>query len=304
MNHDQMNHMNHSMTSGSGFDTFVQLWGPEIMLIAVLLAALYLAVVGPYRNRFADSAPVPRHKKIAFMAGLFMFYLALGSPVAYYGHHFLFSVHMAQQCLLFIFMVPLMIMGTPAWLVQPLFNQKILGAVLTKLTNPFLGIMFFNMLFSFYHIPQIFDAFHAMPAWNIAFHVLLTLLAFQMWWPILTPIPSQQRLSELRKMAYIFINGLLLTPACALITFAGTPLFETYMNAPQLFEYHSVLEDQVLGGVLMKLMQEASYGSILAYTFFRWYRKEREKDAPLDVLPNQQMTILPRPVGDGNGGTA
>lgn len=297
------NHMNQNMTTGSdsGFDSFVQLWSPDIMLITILLAALYLAIIGPYRKHFANSAPLPKYKKISFLAGLFMFYAALGSPIAYYGHHFLFSVHMAQQCLLFIFMVPLMIIGTPAWLVQPLFNQKILGAVLTKLTNPFFGILLFNMLFSLYHVPDIFDAFHAMPKWNIAFHVLLTLLAFQMWWPILTPIQSQQRLSELRKMAYIFINGLLLTPACALITFAGTPLFETYINAPQLFEYHNVLEDQVLGGVLMKLMQEASYGSILAYTFFRWYRRERAKDASLDVRPDMQMTILPRPVGDGNG---
>lgn len=270
------------------------------MLITIVLTALYLAIVGPYRKHFADSTPVPTYKKVAFMAALFSFYAALGSPIAYYGHHFLFSVHMAQQCLLFIFMVPLLIIGMPAWLVQPLFNQKILGAVLTKLTNPFLGILFFNMSFSFYHIPQIFDAVHARPEWNIAFHVILALMALQMWWPILTPIQSQQRLSELRKMAYIFINGLLLTPACALITFAGTPLFETYMNAPQLFQYHSLLEDQVLGGVLMKLMQEASYGSVLAYTFFRWYHSEKRKDASLDVMPNQQMPILPRPIGDGN----
>lgn len=272
------------------------------MLIAILLAVLYLVIIGPFRTRFADSAAVPGSKKFAFLSGIFLFYVALGSPVAYYGHHFLFSVHMIQQSLLFIFMVPLLVMGTPAWLVQPLFKKKILGSVLSILTNPFLGILSFNMLFSLYHIPMIFDTFHAYPLWNNLFHALLTFNALQMWWPILTPIQSQQRLSDLRRMGYIFINGLLLTPACALITFAGVPLFETYMNVPSVTPLiNGVLEDQVLGGVLMKLLQELSYGSILAYTFFRWFRREKVKDASLEMEPSQQVNILPRPIGEGNG---
>jgi putative membrane protein len=32
-----------------------------------------------------------------------------------------------------------------------------------------------------------------------------------------------------------------------------------------------------LGGVMMKLIQEAVYGSILIYVFKQWYRKENPK---------------------------
>lgn len=290
---------NHSM-SNSAFETFFQMWGPDILLIAILLAALYLAIVGPLRKHFADSAPVPTVRKISFLSGLFIFYLVLGSPVNYYGHHFLFSVHMFQQSLLFIFMVPLLLLGLPAWLVQPLFDRKTLGKVLTFLTKPLFALFGFNVLFSFYHIPMIFDFFHARPFLNDFFHVILTLAAAQMWWPMLTPIASQQRLSELRKMAYLFANGWLLTPACALIIFAEQPLFETYMNAPLLFETHSVLEDQVLGGVVMKLLQELSYACILSYLFFQWYRKERQVD-DIHITPNQKLQILPNPLPENNG---
>ena len=38
-----------------------------------------------------------------------------------------------------------------------------------------------------------------------------------MWWPMLNPLPEYQTLSDIKKLGYMFANGILLTPACALI---------------------------------------------------------------------------------------
>lgn len=40
----------------------------------------------------------------------------------------------------------------------------------------------------------------------------------------------------------------------------------------------SLLHDQQLGGVLMKVIQEIVYGVMLFYVFIEWYRKERDEE--------------------------
>jgi putative membrane protein len=38
------------------------------------------------------------------------------------------------------------------------------------------------------------------------------------------------------------------------------------------------VEDQQTGGVIMKIIQEIVYGTVIGYVFFRWARREREKE--------------------------
>ena len=47
-----------------------------------------------------------------------------------------------------------------------------------------------------------------------------------------------------------------------------------------------VVQDQQTGGIIMKIVQEIVYGTIIGYVFFRWARREREKDKEqLQQLP-------------------
>src|SRR5690606_11721631 len=124
---------------------------------------------------------------------------------------------------------------------------------------------------------------------------------------IVCPIPEMNTLTHLRKMGYIFLNGMLLTPACALIIFAPTAVYATYtdpvhwatsvafcipagasldvlsqLSGPEQFSIMNPRQDQQLGGVIMKLMQETIYGSILYYIFHHWYRKESSEDETVE----------------------
>lgn len=105
-------------------------------------------------------------------------------------------------------------------------------------------------------------------------------------------------------MGYIFLNGVLLTPACALIIFASGPLYNTFYDpvvwaralaycvpggsadilsqysGPSAFATMDPRHDQQLGGVIMKLAQEFIYGTILFYVFNQWFRKESREDDP------------------------
>lgn len=258
---------------------FFDLWNPDVFLYVTVIGALYLALTGPWAPRIAGSEPVPLKKKLLFLAGLVIYYLAAGSPLNYYGHHYLFSAHMVQQSFEYLVVPPMLLVGMPEWLLARMFPLGWPRKLLSFFTHPLLGAVAFNLLFSFYHLPFIFDDMSTNPAAMMLYHGILLIAAFMMWWPIVSPLLQQSQLSDLKKIAYIFVNSVLITPACALIIFSDTQLYETYRYVPELIAGHDAFADQRLGGVLMKLIQEGVYGSILAYVFFTWYRKERRRDA-------------------------
>jgi putative membrane protein len=61
-----------------------------------------------------------------------------------------------------------------------------------------------------------------------------------------------------------------------------------YSNVTVPFAHLSPLDDQQLGGVIMKIIQEIVYGATLAYIFFRWYRRERKEDDDMDRIEAQE----------------
>ncbi|MGE5702656.1 MAG: cytochrome c oxidase assembly factor CtaG [Clostridia bacterium] len=273
-------------------------WNPELLLLIGLVAAAYFIAIGPQRQSFPDSQPVSLGKKITFVTGLLLFYLCLGSPLNLLGH-FMFSAHMLQQCLLYLVMPLLILLGMPEWLLLALISPKWINRIVQFFSKPVLAVLLFNMLFSFYHVPFILDAAKQNVAFHNLAHLALLTAAFFMWIPVVSPIRELDHLSDLRKIGYLFANGVLITPACALIIFASAPLYTTFTEGPQLFcapffsapldksmfvNPLSPLEDQRLGGIMMKLTQEFTYACVLAYIFARWIKKERQID-PLEPQP-------------------
>lgn len=282
-----------SLTETFGFRAT---WNPELIVLIALIGLAYFSLIGPLRHTFLHATAATPKQQLLFSAGLLLFYLGMGSPLNVAGHY-LFSAHMLQQSILYLMMPLLMLAGTPEWLPRPLLSRKWIRRLLRFFSHPIPAVLLFNALFSFYHMPVILDMAMASLAMHNLIHLLLLVAAFFMWMPVIAPLPEINRLTQLQKLAFIFANGVLITPACALIIFAGSPLYETYVNGPSMLcaPFFSApidksmftvplqpLDDQRLGGIIMKLMQELTYGSVLAYVFAVWYRKE--KDQPDDGL--------------------
>ncbi|MFH5187207.1 cytochrome c oxidase assembly protein [Paenibacillus sp. TAB 01] len=282
MNSEPLGHLGHGAAPGAA--SFAELWGPAVLLVIVIIGWLYAMAIRKWRLQFPESEPVKRKQELYFYTGLLLYYIAEGSPLSYYGHHFSFSAHMLQQSILYLIMPSFILLGTPGWMLRPLLKHKVMDKLMRFVTSPLVSLFTFNMIFSFYHIPIIMDTLMANELLHNIYNTLFLLAAFQMWFPVFTPLPEYNRMSELWKMAYIFVNGILLTPACALIIFAGEPMYASYEHVSEQFLFMSVLNDQQLGGVIMKIVQEIVYGIALAYTFFRWYRMERKKDEEEDLL--------------------
>lgn len=242
------------------------------VLFVVFIAWKYLGSI----KRESDENGKITLKRKAFLTGLALLILVKGSPLTSLGHS-LFFVHMIQQSILYLAVPPLLLYGLPDS--AGYFLNKVHGirAIVHFFAKPLIALVLFNALFSFYHIPIIFDWLMSnMLYMNIASIILFT-ASVTMWLPIISPVAfARLELTPLVKMGYIFGMGILLTPACALIIFSKEILYETYVNMPRLFGV-GILDDQQSGGVIMKVMQEIIYGTILTIIFFKWVKDDREK---------------------------
>src|SRR5690606_33821974 len=121
-----------------------------------------------------------------------------------------------------------------------------------------------------YHIPLVLDYVMTHFVVHRIYFAALLISAFMMWWNTVSPLPEYERLTDVKKMGYIFANGVLLTPACALIIFSNSTFYATYtdpeiwakalgycvpmgsdvilsmFNGPGDFEFFPPLEDQQL----------------------------------------------------------
>ncbi|MBP1989732.1 cytochrome c oxidase assembly protein [Paenibacillus eucommiae] len=263
-------------------------FSPELFLMMTIVAVFYLRYLG---------SQVGRRGKFSFLLALFVFYFALGGPLNLLGH-FWFSIHMLQQSFLYLIVPPLLYVGLPDSVFRLLSNLNISNRVLRLFAHPVFALFLFNGAFSFYHMPVIFDAAMSNYALHNMLHLLLFLSALCVWWCVFTPEGTVHAMSSPKKMGFIFVNGFLLTPACALIIFANDLIYNVYTGSTHLLclPFYSLtvekpafdiswltpMNDQQLGGVIMKVLQELSYGCILGYIFFQWYRKEKDKTEDLE----------------------
>lgn len=277
---------------------FPALWSPYFIVVLLFITVLFFLVTTKWRKDFIVSEPLTKRQAILFLTAMIVLYTVKGSPLDLMGH-IMMTYHMVQMAVLYLVVPPLFIKAIPWWIWKSVINVPAIKQIFSFATRPLISLIFFNGLFSFYHIPLIFDFIKMNEALHSLYTVILFFFAICMWWPLVNEQPKGHGLHGLKKIGYIFANGILLTPACALIIFASSPLYATYsdgtawlkamelcvpsstlsglnLSGPELFSNMAVVEDQKTGGIVMKIIQEIVYGVVLAQVFFEWFRKEQE----------------------------
>ena len=62
-------------------------------------------------------------------------------------------------------------------------------------------------------------------------------------------------------------------PVFAFLTFAGEPLYPTYAWAPRIIDLDP-LNDQILGGIIMKVINMLFSLSLLGLFFYQWAKND------------------------------
>lgn len=282
------------------FSTFTArtIWTPELIFVLALLSSLYFLIINRFRHLFPDSKPVSLKRKVYFHIGLFAVYLGFGGPLYVLGHIML-SMHMLSMAIVYLIAPPLLLLGIPSWFFKSFARVKVIRSIFKVIGFPILGLLLFNAIFSLYHMPFTFDFLMTSEAWHNVYQIGMLLLAMLMWWHIIPRINTGYELTELKRIGYMFMSGVLFTPACALIIFAGGPLYATYtdpstwavamsyclppgadipfeiFSGEQSLALLSPLHDQQFGGAMMKVIQELAYAVAIGYTFKIWMKRDK-----------------------------
>ena len=254
-------------------------WSGDGVLRAglLLLAGAYLLGVGPLRRRFKLGPPVGRGRIAVYLAGVFCLLIALEGPIHELSDTYLFSAHMVQHMLLIYAAPPLMLLGTPGWLLRPLLRLPGVLLVARALTKPIPALILFNVVFSVYHVPLYYNAVVSDHNLHIAAHLLFIALAVITWWPILSPLPELPALSYPLRMLYVFgqtFSGFIVG---SFITNSPTLLYPFYADAPRVWGL-SPLNDQKIGGLIMWVIGGTYLLLVFSAVFFAWARAEGVHD--------------------------
>lgn len=254
-------------------------WHTEPLLLITLLGAgwLYALAIGPLRSRIIEGVKFPLGQCILFYTGLMITYLAVGSPLDQLGEQFLFSAHMLQHMLLIYTSTTLFIYGTPAWLIDYLLRPKPLRKIMGLLTHPACGGLLFTFVYTVWHVPALYEAALQDKRIHILEHWTMFSLGFIMLWPYLTNSTLVPRPAYGVRMLAIFLLMVGQLPVFAFLCFAGEAIYPTYIWAPRIIDLDP-LNDQILGGIIMKVVNMGFSLTILAISFYSWAKSEEVDD--------------------------
>lgn len=248
-------------------------WEPSILIGLALQAGAYLACIGPLRQRFPDSVPVPQWQVQVFLLGVLVLFIALVSPLGVLSDGYLLSAHMVQHLLVTLVAPPLLLLGTPRWLFRPLVRSPLVLAIGRALTNPVVALLLYNSVFVVWHVPTFYDQSLRNVPLHALQHVMFIATATLMWWPIFSPLDELPPLPDPLKILYLFLASIPGTILGAIITFAAEVLYPTYARAPRMWGLSAKI-DQQIGGMLMWVLGALIYLGVLTVVFFRWLNQD------------------------------
>jgi cytochrome c oxidase assembly factor CtaG len=251
-------------------------WEPSIVVGTALIVGLYLYALDSLRKRYYPAEQVKTGQTVAFLLGMFIMFLALVSPLDELGDSYLFSAHMLQHLCLTMVGPPLLLIGTPAWMVKPLLRNRAVFLIAKFFTYPAIAFFLFNADFWLWHVPPLYNA----TLENLSIHILehLTFIIFGVlnWWPIYSPLEEGlPRLSLGGRILYLFLSGMPMVALGAGLTFSP-PIYAPYLAAPRIWGL-SAATDQQLGGLIMWVPVNIAYIVMVSIIFIRWMQKQDAK---------------------------
>ena len=255
-------------------------WQPRpavwLLVASVVALGLYATrVVGP--NAVRDGEPVTTvRQRVFFWAGVAVLWVSSDWPIHDIAEGHLYSVHMVQHFALTFVMPPLFLLATPTWLARLVIGQGTVHTWLRRLARPVAAGVIFNAVIIVTHWPDLVNLSVEVGPLHYAIHLVVVSAAFLMWLPVCGPIP-EWRISMPGQMVYLFLMSIVPTVPAAWLTLADNPVYEAYDHDHQLWGL-TVVNDQQLAGLFMKLGGGIYLWMIIAFLFFSWATRNQRAD--------------------------
>jgi putative membrane protein len=247
----------------------------EVWLLFGSIVAAYL-IAGRRRARETGEAVDKRLNRF-FVAGVAVLWIGADWPIHDLAERYLYLVHMVQHMLFTLIAPPLLIAGMPAWLLRRYLRPRQVAAAFGFLTKPLVALILFNSALLFVHWPAVVELSVRSGWTHFGLHVLLVSTALLMWWPVMSPLPEYPALPAPGQMLYLFLQSLAPTIPASFLTFGDHLLYPVYGTFPRIWGM-SALTDQLIAGLIMKLVGGAILWTFITMIFFRWHRQEDRQE--------------------------
>jgi len=247
---------------------------PDVWLLFGSIIAGYL--IAGRRHEVATGEATPRRTRRLFLLGMGVLWIGADYPIHDLAEHYLYAAHMVQHMLFTLVAAPILIAGMPPWLLRDLLRPRLVRTVWRFLTRPVVALILFNAVLLFTHWPAVVEASVGSALTHFSLHVLIVFSALVMWWPVMSPLPEMPSLPAPGQMLYLFFQSLAPTIPASFLTFGHHPLYPIYGTFPRIWGVN-VLDDQLMAGLIMKLVGGMILWGVIAVIFFRWgAREDRE----------------------------
>jgi putative membrane protein len=216
-------------------------------------------------------------QRVSFVSGLVLLFLILNGPLHDLSDFYLFSGHMVQHLIMELIVPPLLLAGTPGWMLRPTLQWPVIGWLARRVTTPIMAFSIFNVTLAVWHIPALYNLALLHHNVHILQHLTFLVASVLMWWPFMSSLPELPRLSYPGQMLYCFLMTLPMSVVAVYITMADTVLYPLYASSPRLWGLTPKM-DQQIGGLIMWIPGGLFFYGIMTVVFFRWQRQGNAGD--------------------------
>jgi putative membrane protein len=266
---------------------------PDVWALVVFLLGGYILALrrwGP-QNVSPGEPPATRGQVWAFGLGVLVLLVAADWPMHDLAEERLLSVHMVQHLLMSLVAPPLLLAGTPGWLLRALLRPRWLMAVVRRLARPFPALLLFNGWIAVSHWPAMMDLALRSELVHFGMHAVLFGTALLMWMPVLSPIVEIPRLRFSAQMLYLFAQSIVPTVPASFLTFGDTPIYRFYAAAAPLIGADPVT-DQRIAGLVMKLVGGFILWGFIAVVFFKWHAQDELTGSDEPVWQDVERQVM------------
>ncbi len=238
-------------------------------------------------------------QRASFVLSMILLFFTLNGPLHDLSDTYLFSAHMVQHLVLTLIVPPLMILGTPAWMLRPLLRNKSVYRIARSVTAFGACFAIFNIVLAFWHLPPMYNLALAQHPVHIFQHLMFITASVFMWWPLTSPLPELPRASYPVQMLYCFVMVIPMSVISIYIAMADTLLYPAYAVAPRVLGITPML-DQQYGGLIMWIPGGLFFYAIMTVVFFKWSGRGEDSEASAQVgwvpgVANLAATNFPKP---------
>jgi len=249
---------------------------PSTVIGIAALGALYISA-GARLGRKASIA-----ERSFFFSGLLVMFASLNGPIHDLSDDYLFSAHMVQHLLLTLAVPPLLLAGTPGWMLRPLLSRRYISSIVRSFTRAPIAFVVFNLTIAIWHLPPFYNAAMAHHSLHVLEHLMFMAAAVLMWWPLLSQLPEFPRLAYPGQMLYSFLMSIPMSIVAVYIAMADHVLYPAYSGAPRVISL-TPLEDQLLGALIMWIPGGIIFMIIMTVVFFKWNARGEDSTAGAQV---------------------